>query len=355
MDLPGAWLLLAPAGLFGLLAIAIPVAIHLISRGRGRPVLIGNIELVRPARRARVTSLRLTQRLLLLLRVAIVIVAALLLARLALQGIGSADADVSYVTPGWLRSVTDAERAELLSPAARVLTAGYPEAHGYQPGIADPDYDVWPLLAERLSTLRHAGTVDVYTEPSLAVFGRHRPRLPNEVNWHLATAAAETEALESRGLVIHDPDRADDVRRLELALTALKRHRVPRLQWATCFEDDTACRSGPRDWVMWLADAEPPNDVDSARLYRPQGPAWLLATSDPRYPEVLLDTVLGEAQRRRAWQKVPVGVDMLAAGAESPGSIPLPHRPWHAWLGLLLVALWAVERLLSERGRAANA
>lgn len=354
MDLPGAWLLLAPAGLFGLLALAIPVAIHMISRGRGRRVLIGNIELVRAARQTRVTTLRLTQWLLLLLRVSIVIVATLLLARLVLQGTGSADADVSYVTPGWLRSATAAERAELLLPAARVLTAGYPQAKGYEPGIADPDYDVWPLLAERLSTLRHAGTVDVYTEPSMAAFGRHRPRLPNEISWHLATAAAKTDAMESRGLVIHDPDRADDVRRLELALTALKRHRIPPLQWKTCLEDDVTCTSQSRDWVMWLADAEPPNDIDSARLYRPQGPAWLLAISDPRYPEVLLDTVLSEAQRRRAWQQVPVSADVVAAGAESSGSIPLPHRSWHAWLGFLLLALWAVERLLSERGRAAN-
>lgn len=357
MDLPGAWLLLAPAGLLGLLAIAIPVAIHMISRGRGRRVLIGNIELVRAARQTRVTTLRLTQWLLLLLRVAIVIIAALLLARLALQGIGSADADVSYVTPGWLRSATDVEQAELLSlePAARVLTPGFPEAKGYEPGIAAPGYDIWPLLAERLSTLRHTGTVDVYTEPSIAAFGDRRPRLPNEISWHLATAAAVNEALESRGLVIHDPDRADDVRRLELALAALQRHRVPRLQWTTCLEDDATCRNGARDWVMWLADAEPPNDIESARLYRPQGQAWQLEMSDPRYPEVLLDTVLGEAQRRRAWRQVPVGADMLAAGAESSGSIPLPHRSWHAWLGFLLVVLWAVERLLSERGRIANA
>jgi hypothetical protein len=354
VELPGAWLLLAPAGLFGLLAIAIPVVIHLISRGRGRRVLIGNIEFVRAARRTHVTALRLTQWLLLLLRVLVVIAATLLLARLALQGLGSAEADVSYVTPGWLRSATDTERAEVFSfePPARVLTAGYPQAQGYEPGIADPGYDVWPLLAERLSTLRHAGTVDVYAEQSTAAFGPHRPRLPNKVSWHLATAAAETEALESRGLVIHDLDRADDVRRLEVALVALKRHRVPRLQWETCLEDDATCTSQPRDWVMWLADAEPPNDI--ARLYRPQGTEWALAISDPRYPEVLLDTVLGEEQRRRAWQRVPVSTDMLATGAESSESIPLPHRSWHAWLGFLLLVLWAVERLLSERGRTAN-
>lgn len=356
MDLPGAWLLLAPAGLFGLLALAIPVAIHMISRGRGRRVLIGNIELVRAARQTHVTTLRMTQWLLLLLRLLIVIVASLLLARLALQGIGSADADVSYVTPGWLRSATETEQTELLSlePAARVLTDGYPQAQDYEPGNADPDYDVWPLLAERLSNLRHTGTVDVYTEPVVAAFGRHRPMLPNEISWHLATAATATEALESQGLVVYELGRADDVRRLELALTVLKRHRVPLLQWDTCPADDTICKSQSRDWLMWLAAAEPPNDIDPARLYRPQGPAWLLAISDPRYPEVLLDTVLSEAQRRQAWQQIPVSVDILAAGAESSGSIPLPHRSWHPWHGFLLLLLWSAERLLSERRRAAD-
>ena len=357
MDLPGAWLLLAPAGLLGLLALAIPVAIHLISRGRGRRVLIGNIELVRAARKTRVTTLRLTQWLLFLLRVSIVIVATLLLARLALQGIGSADAGVSYVTPGWLRVATETERTEVLSPepAARVLTAGYPQAQDYEPGDAEPDYDVWPLLAERLSTLRHAGRVDVYAEPGIAAFGSHRPSLPNEIGWHLATAAVEPEAPESRGLVIHDPDRAEDVRRLELALDALKRHRVPKLQWQTCLTDDATCRSASRDWVAWLADAEPPDDVTSAPLYRPQGPAWLLATTDPRYPDVLLDSLLSEAQRRRVWRQVPAAEDVLASGAESSVSIPLPYRSLHHWLGLLLVVLWAVERLLSERRRAADA
>lgn len=357
MDLPGAWLLLAPAGLLGLLALAIPVAIHLISRGRGRRVLVGNIELVRAARKTRVTTLRLTQWLLFLLRVSIVVVATLLLARLALQGIGSADAGAGYVTPGWLRAASDSEREEILAlePAVRVLTDGYPEAQDFEPGIADPDYDVWPLLAERLSTLRHAGRVDVYAEPAIAAFGSHRPSLPNEIGWHLAIAAAEPEALESRGLVIHDQDRNDDVRRLERALDTLQRHRVPKLQWQTCLTDDLACRSASPDWVAWLADAEPPDDIASATLYRPQGPAWLAATTDPRYPEILLDSLLSDAQRSRVWQQVPAGVDVLAAGADSAVSTPLPYRSLHHWLGLLLIALWAVERLLSERGRAANA
>ena len=354
--MPGAALLLAPAGLLGLLAIAIPVVIHLISRGRGRRVLIGNIELVRAARQSRVTALRLTEWLLLLLRIAIVVVATLLLARLALQGIGDAEPGTSYVTPGWLRSATNSERAELLSlePAARVLTSGYPSARDYTAGPADPGHDAWPLLADRLSTLRHAETVDVYAEPRMAAFGSHRPKLPNTIEWHLATAATEPVALASRGLVIHDSDRIEEARQLERALAALKRHRVPQLAWETCLSDDVTCTGRSRDWIAWLADGEPPGNISEARLYRPQDAAWRLAMSDPLYPEVLLDTLLNDVQQRQLWQTLPVSGAVLDAGAESPGSVPLPHRPLHLWLGLLLAALWGVERLLSERRRAAN-
>jgi hypothetical protein len=354
VELPGAWLLLAPAGLLGLLALAVPVAIHMISRGRGRRVLIGNIELLRAARQTRVTTLRLTQWLLLLLRVLIVLVATLLLARLAVQGLGSVDAGVSYVTPGWLRAATETERAEVLTlePAARVLVAGYPEAGDYAPDDTYPDYDAWPLLTERLSTLRHAGTVEVFAERSVAAFGRQKPALPNEINWHLAAVAAAPATFDSRGLVVHDRDRVDDALRIERALEALQRHRVPRLEWKSCLVDDASCAGASPDWVAWLSDAEPPGKIDSARLHRSRGPEWTLALSDPRYPEVLLDTVLSDEQRRVAWQQIPVSVDVLGFGTETAASIRLPYRSLHPWLGLLLVMLWAAERLFSERRRA---
>ena len=354
--MPGAALLLAPAGLFGLLAIAIPVVIHLISRGRGRRVLVGNIELVRAARQSRVTALRLTEWLLLLLRIAIVVVAMLLLARLALQGSAGAEPGASYVTPGWLRSATDTERAELLAlePAARVLTTGYPPARVYDPELANEGYDAWPLLAERLCALRQAGSVGVYAAPRKGAYGSHRPKLPNAINWRLAAAATEPLELASRGLVIHDNDQVGEVRQLERALAALKRHRVPQLAWETCPSDDITCISRSRDWVAWLADAEPPGDLGEARLFRPQGPTWRQNLSDPLFPEVLLAAPLSDAQQPQIWLGRSVDRVALDAGAESPGSVPLPHRPLHLWLGLLLAALWAIERLLSERRRTAN-
>ena len=78
---------LAPAGLLGLLALAVPLLIHLFSHSKGRKVLIGHIELVRQARRRRVTEIRLTQWLLLALRLVMFTLAAFILAQLVRQGL----------------------------------------------------------------------------------------------------------------------------------------------------------------------------------------------------------------------------------------------------------------------------
>ena len=350
MDLPGAWLLLAPAGLLGLLAIAVPVAIHLISHGRGRRVLIGNIELVRAPRKTRVTSIKLTQWLLLLLRILIVAVATLILAQLALQGLGSADAGVRYVTPAWLASATTAEREELFAqePAVRVLAADYPDASGFTPGNEEPGYTAWPWLAERLSTLRHTGTVEVLAANRMTEFGHARPELPNEVSWNLKAVRRATTPVESQGVVVYDSDRTEDLAQVERALTALRRFRVPALEWASCAASDASCIDGAADWLVWLSDSEPPAGPER-RLHRPAGPQATIALSDPRYPDELLNSILDVEQWRIAWQQIPVSADVLAAGAGAGNPVPLPHRSVRLWLGLLLVTLWALERWLSER------
>jgi hypothetical protein len=357
VELPGAWLLLSPAGLLGVLALAIPIAIHLISRGRGRRVLIGNIELVRAARQAQVTTPRLTEWLLLLLRVLIVIVATLLLAELARQGLGSVNDDVSYVTPGWLRAAPESERNQLLSrgPAARVLVEGYPQADEFAAAANDLEYDAWPLLAERLSTLRHPGAVEVFAENRMHAFGERRPALPNELKWQLAITTDAPAIFDSHGLVVYDRDRAALLRQLELALEALQRHRVPGLTWTTCKSDETSCRDEEPDWIAWLSATRAPDDLDGPRVYRPDFAQWRQAVADPRYPESLVGTVLSSEQQRLAWQRIPVSIGILDAGAESAASAPMPYRPLDRWLGLLLIALWAAERLLSEYRRTGNA
>ena len=68
--------ILTPAAWWALAALAIPLLIHLFSRSRGRLVYTGHIDLIRQARRVKVTELRLTQRLLLMVRLGIFTLAA---------------------------------------------------------------------------------------------------------------------------------------------------------------------------------------------------------------------------------------------------------------------------------------
>lgn len=70
-----------PLLLWGALAVALPIAIHLLSRRRARRMAFAALDFVMRAKRRKVTSIRLRQLLLLLLRMAIVACVAFAIAR----------------------------------------------------------------------------------------------------------------------------------------------------------------------------------------------------------------------------------------------------------------------------------
>ena len=76
---------LNPAALLGLLAVAIPLAIHLLHRGRSRPVPFSNLELLRSLHQSRMRRLQVRQWLILLLRALAVLCLVLAFARPALR------------------------------------------------------------------------------------------------------------------------------------------------------------------------------------------------------------------------------------------------------------------------------
>ncbi|MFN2168691.1 MAG: BatA domain-containing protein, partial [Anaerolineae bacterium] len=151
------WMILSVPGLLaGFAALAIPLIVHLISRSRGRRVLIGNIALVRSARRRLVHQLRITQWLLLIVRLTLLGVAALIVGRLAAPGLQELNGDAAYVTPAWLAVASPAALAGLEGKytTVRLLAPGFPDPEA--PYAQDEHYDLWPLLAERLSVVHHA-------------------------------------------------------------------------------------------------------------------------------------------------------------------------------------------------------
>ncbi len=265
---------ISPAALWALLALAIPLLIHLFSRSRGRLVHIGHIDLIRQARKLQVTEIRLTQWLLLLLRLGIFALAALILAGLATTGLDSSNANTVYLTPGWLqtsssedlKTVMDAAEAD---PGSRVLLLqpGFPKLDGLtaettgQALIAatGDTGNTWSLLAERLSLERHLGEVTVYATDRLLQFGYNQPALPHDVQWHVShpPPAAVPRQKPIRVLIAYDPDRIADVPAFTAALTALKKHRLPGLVWESIESGQSTAPTTGADWFIHLGSGAP--------------------------------------------------------------------------------------------------
>ena len=253
-----------PMGLWALLALAIPVLIHLFNRSRGRLVRIGHIDLIRQARRIKVTEVKLAQWLLLLLRLGIFTLAALVLAGLARPGLESSKSATAYVSPAWLRAVQPALIDELRGRYDRVfvLQAEFTPLDKdllgeirQTPLKTSTIRNIWPLLADRLSLEHHGGAVDAYAVDLLMQFGNSRPALPAAVNWNLAhpETAPESRQLPDSAVVAFDMQRQQDAEAFRAALSSLKAHRIPDLTWEVVDTRDITPQQLNSDWLIHLS------------------------------------------------------------------------------------------------------
>ena len=260
---------LTPAAWWALLTLAIPLLIHLFSRSRGRLVRIGHIDLIRKARQLQVTEVKLTQWLLLLMRLAIFALASLILVGLATKGLDSSDTPTIYVTQGWLHNSTGEDIDSLLSDAdlesggrMYLLQPGFPAADReqlitgkQQPLTGAGDYtNVWALLSERLSLENHRGRVIVYATDYMLQYGSRRPTLPRDVEWRVRQPgqSLRNDNEAPRVLITHDADRAADAELIISVLAVLKEHRLPGLLWERMESSRAGEASVEPDWLIHL-------------------------------------------------------------------------------------------------------
>lgn len=289
---------ITPAALWALLTLCIPFLIHLFSRSRGRLVRIGHIDLVRQARRVRVTEVKLTQLLLLLLRLGIFVLAALILAGLATTGVSSSKAPTTYVTPSWLQTSSEEDIDMLMEHAEQVpesrvylLQAGFPQADRgkleslRQQNLVGPEEfsDVWALLSERLSREQHRGKVMVYATDYMLQFGARKPSLPRDVEWHVSHSPQTpgTDGRATRVLILHDAERKADAELISSVLTTLKKHRLPELIWDIKNSGHPDAATHDIDWVIHLGVEQLSTDQIEEFNY----PAVILADAGRLAPE----------------------------------------------------------------------
>ena len=379
--------LLAPLGLAALAALIVPIVIHLVRRLELRTTEFAALrwisERIRPRRR-----LRFERPWLLLLRLALLALLAMLLARPVLTEPPGAQASRVFVAPG---SDLAAARAAVSSSGAdwRWLAPGFPAIETPSPSSVP----VASLLREADAALPAGATLAVVVPTQLSGLDGERPRLSHAVDWHVVpgmmpadepapsrdkaeiavryAASAEASlkyldaaiaalnatgarayALDSQPQGTPIPDSARTLVWLgaeptpavtawiEAGGTAIVDHQ-PHATGAPAWRDadgNAIARIVPagRGRIVALASAFTPHDM----------PALL----DADFPARLRNLIDGATP---APTRAPAEAMQPRAGAEAAGIAvaPASAKPLDPWLALAIALLVLVERVVATRAR----
>ncbi len=189
------WFWLAPVWLLGTAAIVVPIAIHLLGRGRGRAVRLGTTRFLEGPESRNLRRLSPSQFPLLAVRCLLLAVLAAVLAGPTLRRAAEPAAvenELLLVDP------VLAERFQTGEPPAgtqvRLLAPGFPElqeitaAGGPVASGAGRDVDAWSLAAE--AEAKFPGhEIRVLSSGRVSGFRGARPRLGPRVSWDVVPAA----------------------------------------------------------------------------------------------------------------------------------------------------------------------
>ncbi|MNV29892.1 hypothetical protein D3C71_1211380 [compost metagenome] len=374
---------LFPAGLFALAALLLPLLIHLARRDQQQLIDFAALRWLsakpRPRRR-----IRFDEWPLLLVRLLLLALLAVLLARPALNGVIDATPRVA-VLPGLdlakARAAVDAPQADWLW-----LAPEFPriDADTAAPSINQP---VASLLRELDATLPPEAPLTVIVPSVLDGLDAQRPQLSRAVQWQIVESPAATPAAAK----ITAPQL--QVRHDAAGNAALRYLRAVNQAWhpdatldsaedSRAFNDGTAvrvwlsARAIPDSILAWastggtlLVDARTPVPVDAQRTARWQddngnvlleqvshaNARWLRWTTalDAASMPALLDARF--PQQLQAQLQVPPSPGRAMAVTMPPRdgaeAYPQPARELAPWLSLAIALLFLLERWMASARR----
>lgn len=379
--------LLAPFGLVALLALALPLLIHLVRRLELTTTPFAALrwigERMRPQRR-----LRVERPWLLLLRLLLLALLALLLARPVWTGHARDSLPWVVVAPG-VGLVQARAAAGNADAQWHWLAPGFPRTDEAAPASATP---VASLLRELDAQLPPGQAVAAIVPSQLDGLDGERPRLSRNVDWRVVPGQMASSSAPSstpvRLAVRYAPASESSLRYLRAAVAAWNQAEQGR------YELDAQPVDVPLDdataWLVWLAPPSPAlqrwlqrggvalvtgsadgND-DGEALWRDANgrvlarslregsgrriavagaltPAELPALLDADFPERLRAAFDGpppaptraSAAAAQPREAAPAQASALRSGADL--------RPLDPWLGVLIAILFLLERLLATR------
>lgn len=388
--------LLLPLGLAALAALIVPLLIHLARRSEQRPTDFAALRWLRQRPKPR-HRLRFDERLLLAVRLLLLALLALLLARPALYGAHS-DAPWIAVVPG----VQAQALAALDRPAdARVhwLSPGFP---AFDPATPAPPVSaqlpVSSLLRELDATLPASVAVTVLVPEQLQGADAQRPRLSRQVEWRVLAGAMPARTAPT--LTAPDPsiryaaDRAAALPYLRAAIASWREPGATRSNGSIAPDTqplDASSKqllwlkpgplpSGVSEWIaaggtalLDAASAWPSGEgeskalapvplwrnadgavlVEGARYGRGQVMRWTRALTPQALPELLEPGFAGQLRNLFEPPREPPSRVMAREHAPSAGAaaFALPPRDLRLWLALLIALVFGFERWLATRPR----
>ncbi len=382
--------LLAPLGLAALAALALPILIHLVRRIELRRTDFAALrwisDRVRPRRR-----IRIERPWLLLLRLALLALLAVLLARPVMTEIAAPTQPWVVVAPGVDRAAAHAA-APVSGAEWHWLAPGYPTLENAPSPTTIPTAS---LLRQLDADLPAATALSVVVPEQLAGLDGERLRLAHVIDWHIVSGhMVVSEAANSdapiRFAVRYTPETEPALTFLRAAVAAWNTREPGRYELDA--QPVTAPIADDTRWLVWLA----PQQSAQASAWVEHGGVALVVNQSPPEAQTLWRDVAGSVLARQ--QTAGRGRVLALPGALDPATLPIlldadfpdrlrialqgpppaptrAHaaavRPLHAtsiatssanardtarpldpWLALLIALLFLIERIVATRSRA---
>lgn len=384
--------LLLPAALAALAALILPLLIHLARRSEQRPTDFAALRWLRQRPKPR-HRIRFDEWPLLLLRLLLLALIALWLARPVLFGAESARPWI-VVAPGADAQVA---RAQAGASGARLhwLAPGFPRLDGAVPQRSAP---LSSLLRELDADLPAAAALTVFVPERMGGADGQRPQLSRPVEWRVVPGTSPVASLTSATGVAPSPairyaaDRAAALPYLRAAIAAWRDPALPERRKQDSIAPSTQPWPADSRELIWLVPGAVPAQVrefarNGGRVLLDVGSDWPGDASAPRAPlwrdrsgAVLVEGIAfgrgrlmrltrvvapqsmpellepGFPQRLRGLFESSVsapswGLAKEHAPATGAASYALPPRELRLWLALLIALVFVLERWLATRGR----
>jgi hypothetical protein len=374
------FILQSPLAMLGLLSLLIPLGIHLLSKARPRVIAFAHIAFIQVKTSPVLRQLRLTQLILLGLRMFMLFIATLILAQLYWQHESNSAKQPSHVllTEDWLNHATDAEKQTLMDQAhdVNLVLLGIKDRNINTTDLAQwstntqqtPTLNIWSKVANYITQLSANEMVTVYTTNRLKQFIGAKTALPERVEWQIKTIpiANVTQQYSANIKVIYDASSEPLLVYIRAALEAINTHNNLNTKAIYTIKNQTdedskhslkydktidlskqnfTQQHSPVDeqWQLTYITQQALTNIKQADfvltlarlLYSSQSQVWWLENTRLTTEQINQSSLMSNPPKT------------LTPNKESLGKA-IHSTSLHIWLVLILVALFILERLLSE-------